>query len=130
MKSAQFVKGMINGVEETYESPDILQVIPNDKLSEIWDLDQIGSYRRVFLNERVIAQTIIRRADPDEHGRDGIVNHTVIYRFEPFTSLDGAQYTFDIEKFAQDARAGKYKFKMPPFPELKNPLSNPPAMEL
>jgi hypothetical protein len=130
MNSGQFVKGMINGTEEAYESRDILQILPMTKLSILWDLDRVGTYRRVFLDERVIAQTVITIAEQDEHGRDGIVNHTVLHKFDASTTHDGIKYVFDSEQFARDAKTGKYNFKMPPCPELKTPLDEPSPMEI
>lgn len=130
MKSGQFYKGMINGVEETYESPDLLLLLPSEKLNILWDREILGTYRRVFLTERVIAQTIITEAEPDDLGRNGIVNHTVLHKFDSVVHHDGIAYIFDYEQFAKDARNGKYNFAMPPTPELKNPLDYPPAMEV
>ena len=130
MQSGQFYKGMINGVEETYESPDLLLILPSEKLSILWDRETLGIYRHIFLTERVVAQTVITKAEPDDLGRDGIVNYTVLYKFDAITEHDGLTYIFDYEQFAKDARAGKYNFQMPPAPELKNPLDYPPAMEV
>lgn len=130
MKSAQFYKGMINGVEDSFESPDIYQVLPKEKLDELWDIDRIGTYSKVFLAERVISKTVVSEAEPDEHGRDGIINHTVIYRFDLTYTHEGAPYQFNSEQFAKDVRAGKYNLKMPPVPELKKPLDYPPVMEV
>jgi hypothetical protein len=130
MKSGQFYKGMINGTEDTYESPDLLLILPSEKLSILWDRETLGSYRRVFLTERVVAQTVIEPAVPDDLGRDGIVNHTVLYKFDSTITHDGMAYVFDYEQFAKDARAGKYNFKMPEVPELKKPLDYPPPMEV
>jgi hypothetical protein len=130
MKSGQFYKGMINGVEETYESPDLLLLLPSEKLAVLWDRETLGTYRHIFLTERVIAQTVIIEAEPDDLGRDGIVNHTVLYKFDATVTHDGLTYIFDYEQFAKDARQGKYNFKMPNAPELKKPLDYPPLMEV
>jgi hypothetical protein len=130
MKSAQFYKGMINGVEDIYESPELIQLLPSEKLSILWDQERIGTHNRVFLEEKTIAKTVITQSEPDEHGRLGIINHTVIYRFDPTVEHDGIQYMFPTEQFAKDARAGKYNFKMPLTPELKKPLDYPPKLEV
>jgi hypothetical protein len=130
MKSGQFYKGMINGTEDTYESPDLLLILPSEKLSILWDRETLGSYRHVFLTERVVTQTVIEPAVPDDLGRDGIINHTVLYKFDATVTHDGIAYVFDYEQFAKDARAGKYNFKMPEVPELKKPLDYPPPMEV
>lgn len=129
MKSGQVVSGIIDGLAIQYESPDILQILPNHKLSELTDRTIIGTYRRVFLTDRVVAQTVVTEAEPDELGRDGTVNHTVIYQFDRAVEHDGAKYVFDIDDFADNVRAGKYNFPMPPMPTLKNPLDHPPTLE-
>jgi hypothetical protein len=125
VKSGQFYKGMINGVEQSYESPDILQVLPSSKLNQLWDLDAVGVYNRAFKSERVISKTVVEKAVPDEHGRDGVTNHTVLYRFDAFTFHDGVRYKFDEDQFIQDIKDGKFDFEMPLQPELKKPLSVP-----
>jgi len=129
MKSGQFVKGMINGVEDMFESPDLLQILPNEKLVELY-IERVGIYSRVFVSERVIARTVVAKADPDDLGRDGIINHTVLYKFDQYTIHDGARYVFDQDFFVMDVKAGKYQFTMPPTPVLKRPLDYPPAMEV
>lgn len=131
MRSAQFYKGIINGVADTYESADLLQVLPSDKLNELWDNERLGVHNRVFLAERVIAKTIVSKSEPDELGRDGTVNYTVLYRFDATVEHDGVRYHFPDEQFAKDARAGKYKgILMSSAPTLKRPLDAPPALEL
>lgn len=130
MKSAQFYKGMINGTEDSYESPDLLQVIPKEKLPDLWDIDEIGTYSRVFLKERIIAKTIVFKPEDDILGRSGIINHTVLYRFDLYTVKDGVRYKFDEEQFLQDAREDRFNFEMPPKPELKIPLDLPPPLEV
>jgi len=129
MKSGQVVTGILNGLADSYETPDILQLLPNDKLSELTGKETIGTYRHVFIKDRVVAQTIVTQAEPDNLGRDGTVNHTVLYKFDAYTEHDGLIYPFDYKQFATDARAGKYNFTMPPLPELKRPLDPPPPLE-
>jgi hypothetical protein len=130
MKTAQFIKGMIDGTEVSYESPDLLQLLPSEKLSILWDQERIGTHNRIFLDEHAIAKTVVTQSEPDEHGRLGVINHTVIYRFDASVEHDGIQYLFPNEQFAKDARAGKFAFKMPPAPELKKPLDTPPKLEV
>lgn len=130
MKSGQVVTGILNGTADQFETPDILQILPNTKLSELIDRQTLGTYRRVFLTERVVAQTVVTEAEPDGLGRDGIVNHTIVYQFDRTTEHDGARYVFDVDDFADNARAGKYNFTMPPLPTLKHPLDPPPPLEL
>lgn len=129
MKSGQVVNGIIDGIAVQYETPDILQILPNSKLSELTGRETVGKTRRVFLTERVVAQTVVTKAEPDELGRDGTVNHTVIYGFDSAVTHDGARYVFDVDDFADNVRAGKYNFKMPKTPTLTHPLELPPPLE-
>jgi len=130
VKSGQVVTGIINGIADHFESPDILQILPNGKLSILTDRETLGVHRHVFRSDRVVAQTVVTKADPDELGRDGILNHTVLYKFDATTEHDSINYIFDYEQFAEDALAGKYNFCMPKMPELKHPLDLPPNMEV
>ena len=130
MKSAQFYKGMINGTEDSYESPDLLQVIPAEKLTELWDKTEIGVYPRIFLKERIVAKTVISKPEDDILGRSGIINHTVIYRFDNYTEKDGVRYKLDEEQFLRDAQENRFNFEMPPTPTLKIPLDLPPPLEV
>jgi hypothetical protein len=129
MRSAQFVKGMIGGVEVTYESPLLLEILSPEKLAPMWDAQQIGTFKRVGAANCYTAKTVITKSEPDEYGRVGIVNHTVIHQFDLSKEADRARYVLDLEAFRQNAREGKYDFKMPPMPELKKPLDSPPSPE-
>jgi len=129
MRSAQFVKGMIGGVEVTYESPGLMEILSPQKLAPMWDQQQIGTYPRYVSQDRYISLTVITKSEPDEFGRIGIVNHTVIHQFDMSQEKDRAKYSFDAEDFRQKAQRGLLKFKMPSMPELKKPLDAPPAPE-
>lgn len=130
MKSGQVVTGIINGIADQYETPDILQILPNIKLSELTDRRTLGIHRHVFITDRVVAQTVVSEADPDELGRNGTINHTVLYKFDATTQHDGILYVFNYDQFADNAREGKYNFVMPDMPELKKPLDYPPKLEV
>jgi len=129
MRSAQFVKGMIGGVEVTYESPGLMEILSPQKLAPMWDQQQIGTYRRAFSQDRYVAMTVVIKSEPDEFGRVGIINHTVIYQFDLSQEKDRVRYSFDAEDFRQKAQRGLFNFKMPPIPELKKPLDAPQAPE-
>lgn len=129
MRSAQFVKGMIGGVEVTYESPSLLEILSPEKLAPMWDANQIGIFKRIVSSDRYTAKTVVSKSEPDEYGRVGIVNHTVIHQFDPSKETDRAKYILDLEEFRRKARDGFYDFKMPPMPELKKPLDSPPPPE-
>jgi hypothetical protein len=121
---------MIGGVEVTYESSNLMEILSPDKLAPMWDANQIGTRKRVISADRIIAKTVVTKSEPDEYGRVGIVNHTVIYQLDPSVLKDRAKYTLDIEDFRRNANNGYYDFKMPPLPELKKPfLDTPPAPE-
>lgn len=130
MRSMQIVKGMIDGKAVLYETPDSTLVIPYDKQSELTDREVLGVYRRIMLSERVTAMCNVIESEPDDLGRTHIVTHTVAYKFDYGTKMDGAPYKFDTERFAEEAVQGKYKFNMPPMPVLKHPLDYPPAWEV
>jgi hypothetical protein len=129
LRSAQFVKGMIGGVEVTYESPLLLEILTPAKLAPMWDANQIGTYKRIGSSDRYTAKTVVTKSEPDEYGRVGIVNHTVIYQFDMSKESDRAKYTLDLEEFKRNARNGLYDFKMPSMPELKKPLDAPAPPE-
>jgi hypothetical protein len=131
MKSAQVVSGILKGVADQYESPNILQVISSDNLSKLLSIDRVRNepYPNVFLSELVVACTKVIPSELDELHRTGTVNHTVVHRFESVIERDGYFYTFPREQFERDARADKLRFKMPPMPELKKPLDPPPPPE-
>ena len=128
MESAQFVKGMINGSEVEYTTSNLMEIVGStQELAPMWDQKYVGVYKRVRSLQRYTAMTVITKSEPDEFGRIGIVNHTVIYQFEPNKIEDRTKYTFDVEDFRQKAYRGLLDFKMPPLPELKTPLDKPPA---
>ena len=131
MKSAQIVTGIINGVAEQYESPNILQVISSENLSKLTRIERVRNepYPNVFLSELVVACTKVTPSELDDLHRTGTVNHTVVHRFESVIERDGYFYAFPREQFERDARADRLRFKMPPFPEIKKPLDIPPAPE-
>jgi hypothetical protein len=129
MRSAQFVKGMIGGVEVTYESPQLLEILSPEKLAPMWDETRIGTYKRIGSIDRYTAKTVVTQSEPDEYGRVGVVNHTVIYQFDPSKEAERIKYIIDLEEFRRNARNGMYDFKMPPKPELKKPLDSPPPPE-
>lgn len=125
MKTAQFVKGMINGVEEFYESPNILTLIPYEKLQLLMENTKLGFTKKIFLKDYAVALSYVQRAEADSLGRDGFVNHTVIVKFDEALTIDGIVYRVDAEAFKQAAYNGELNFHMPAFPELKRPLDPP-----
>jgi hypothetical protein len=131
VKSAQVVNGVINGVADQWESPNVLQVISSDSLGKLLKIDRVRKdpYPNVFLSELVVACTRVVESELDELHRPSTVNHTVVHRFESVIERDGYFYPFPRDQFERDARADKLRFKMPPFPEIKKPLDRPPPPE-
>jgi hypothetical protein len=132
MQSAQVVSGIINGVADDFYSANALRLLPIEKIDQLTSRINIQTkpYYRVFLNELVTAAVMVYPADPDRLKRDGIVNHTVIHKFDSTIEHDGYLYQFPKDQFEKDARIGKLQFKMPPLPtEIKKPLDNPPPPE-
>jgi hypothetical protein len=130
MKSAQFIKGMINGVEVEYTTQNLMEVVGSaQELAPMWDQKYLGTFPRIRSQQRYTALTVVTKSEPDEFGRYGIVNRTVIYQFEPSKTENRVKYGFDAEDFRQKAHQGYFNFKMPPMPELKKPLDLPPEPE-
>jgi hypothetical protein len=131
VKSAQIVSGIINGVADQYESPNVLQVLSSEKLGQLLSIERVRPepYYNVFLSDFVVACTVVVPSELDDLHRTGTVNHTVIHRFDSVIERDGYFYEFPKNKFERDARTGKLRFKMPPLPELKKPLDAPSTPE-
>jgi len=134
MRSAQVISGIINGVADQFESPNVLQVLPIEKLSMLTDITRVQKepYSKVFLTELATAEVLVFPSEPDSLQRSGIVNFTVVHRFDSTMERDGYTYSFPREQFERDARAGRLRFKMPSMPELKKPLDypEPPVWEV
>jgi len=118
MKSGQFYRGKIDGIQKNFESPDLDKLLPSDKLSVLADYSFIGEYSHFFKQERVLAKIVVFEADNTDGRLGGIINHTVLYQFDPAIQHETAQYIFDTEAFIAEIRAGKRKFKMPEPPKL------------
>lgn len=133
MKSAQFVKGKIDGIQKHFFSPGILDVLPKEKLSELEDNQEIGEFPRFFKKEKVIAKSIIIPAENTDGRKGGIVNRTVMYRWDSNLTHESAPYIFDLDTFITEILAGKRQFKMPPTPKLPDAdtgiIEAPPPIE-
>jgi hypothetical protein len=134
MKAGQFVRGKIDGIQKNFESPGLEKLLPTDKLSELADNVEVGEYPRFFKQEKVIAKTVIAPAENSDGRRGGIVNHTVLYKYDSTVSHDGVKYLFDTETFIAEILAGKRRFKMPPVPKLPEGVDSgfidlPPPIE-
>jgi hypothetical protein len=128
MKSGQFVIGMVNGNNESYESPDLAQLLPADKLGVLWDLAKtrgVGTHSYIDYDERVIARTTVTNTPADEMGRKGTLNHTVIFKFDSHIYHDGVRYDFNVNDFAVAYQSGKLQIQTVATPKLSNPLPKP-----
>lgn len=130
MKSAQFFKGKIDGYEQSFETINLIEMLPLDKLSELRDYSVVDkSCQRYFKAERVLALVEAYKVENgDEAGRSGLQARGILYKFERTTKLDGLDCLFPEEQFVNMLYAGK-RLKMPPLPELKKPLDSPPPLE-
>jgi hypothetical protein len=132
MQSGQFYRGKIDGIQKHYESPNLSEILPYDKLQELADNTVLGEYPRFFKNEKVLAKTVVSPAENSDGRKGGVTNHTVLYRFDQTVTHDGLQYVFPLEDFIAEILAGKRRFKMPPAPDLpfeQGFISFPPPLE-
>jgi hypothetical protein len=131
MRAGQFYSGKIDGIQKYYQTPEILNILPKDKLAELREYTDPGEYPRFFKTEKVLTKTIIRPAENSDGRRGGITNHTVLYKFDQTIEKDTLQYIFPLEDFITEILAGKRRFKMPPLPELTETgiIDYPPAIE-
>ncbi len=133
MKSGQFVKGKIDGIQKTFKTQGLNELLPKDKLAELEDNREIGEYPRFFKTEKVITKSIITPADNTDGRRDGTINFTVLYKWDSNITHETAPYIFDLDTFISEILAGKRQFKMPSFPQLPDTdygiLDLPPPLE-
>jgi hypothetical protein len=134
LKSGQFYRGKIDGIQKNFESPNIDQLLPAEKLCILADYTDIGEYPRFFKEERVLSKTVITEAENTDGRRGGITNHTVLYKWDRTVMHENASYVFDIDAFIEEILSGKRKFKMPPTPEYPSGvdfaiISLPPPIE-
>ncbi len=133
MKSGQFVKGKIDGIQKNFRSPNISNLLPKEKLQEIEDYTEVGEYPQFFKQSRALIKTIVIPAENSDGRRGGVINHTVFYCYDQFVEFDGIKYIFDIETFISEVLAGKRRFKMPAMPMLPDSDSGlidpPPPIE-
>ena len=133
MKSAWLVKGKINGIQKSFKSADWNELLPTEKRSELEDITEVGEYPRFFKKELVLAKSVVVEADNSDGRRGGIINFTVMYKWQKMIVQDDAPYVFDSEVFISEILAGKRRFKMPPMPALPDTdmgvICDPPPIE-
>jgi len=118
MLRGQFVRGKIDGIQKRFESPDLNSVLATAKLDELKDCTEIGEHPRFFRQEKVLAKTVVSEADNSDGRRGGVINHTVLYKFDQTVTQDTIKYVFPLDDFIQEILDGKRRFKMPPLPQL------------
>jgi hypothetical protein len=135
MNRAQFYRGKIDGIQKSFESPNLSKILPPDKLSELADYTEIGEYPRFFRDEKVLSRTVIVPAENTDGRRGGIINHTVLYQWDQHVEKDTVKYIFPLESFISEILSGKRRFKMPDPPTLPDTDSDfalidlPPPIE-
>ena len=119
MKSGHIIKGKIEGVQLRFQSLDLPQ-ITEERLSELTNNSEIGTFYRFFKAERIIAGMRVTEADNSDGRAGGVIKQIALYQYDHAKTFDNEQYLFDFDEFiAKLPRT----FKMPVFPELlKNPL--------
>jgi hypothetical protein len=116
LKSGQFLRGKIDGIQKNFESANLDKILPSDKLIDLADYAIIGEHQRFFKKENVLTKTVITPAENSDGRKGGVVNHTVLYKWDQKLIKDSAAYVFDTETFIAEIREGKRSFKMPPTP--------------
>ena len=132
MRSGQFYRGKIGGVQKHYESPNLEQLLPSEKLAELASYDEVGFYPRFFRAENTIAQIQVEPAENTDGRRGGITVHVVLYRFDAGLTHESVPYVFDTEKFIKELQHGARRFKMPEVPDLPEDsgyIDCPPQIE-
>jgi hypothetical protein len=124
MKTGQFYRGKIDGIQKNFESPDLDKILPTEKLADLANYTEIGEHPRFFKKEKVLTKTVITEAENSDGRRGGIINFTVLYGFEQTVTQDTINYVFPLDEFIAEILDGKRHFKMPPPPTLPETDSN------
>ena len=118
MKSGQFIRGKIDGIQKSFESSGLNLILSSEKLCELADNIEVGEYPRFFKQERCIAKTVVSAAKNSDGRRGGVINHTVLYSYDAYVEHDNEKYIFDVDAFITEILAGHRRFKMPSMPTL------------
>ncbi len=133
MKSGQFIRGKIDGIQKHFESANLDKLLPADKLNELKNNTEVGEYPQFFKQSRTLIKTVIIPAENSDGRRGGVINHTVIYAYDATVEYDGLKYIFDTDAFISEILAGKRRFRMPSVPTLPDADSGlidpPPSIE-
>ena len=118
MMSGQFVKGKIDGVQKTFESPVLDKILPSSKLQELADITEIGEYPQFFKQKVAFIKTVITPAQNTDGRRGGIVNYTVVHSFPRNLNQETIPYIIDFDTLTAEILSGKRRWKMPQMPVL------------
>lgn len=133
MKSGQFVKGKIDGIQKYFKTENLRDILPKNRLEELEAYTEVGEYPRFFKTEKVLTRTKITDAENSDGRRGGIVNHTVLYKFDQTVTKDTVNYVFPLDDFITEILAGKRAFKLQPLPKLPDTdaglIELPPEIE-
>jgi len=135
VKSGQFYRGKIDGIQKNFESPNLDKILPAEKLGELANYTEVGEYSRFFKQEKVLSKTVITEAENMDGRRGGITNHTIMYGFDQTVTKDTVHYVFPLEDFITEILSGQRRFKMPPTPSLPDIesdfalIDSPPPIE-
>jgi len=122
MQAGQFVKGIFNGSTESYQTDNIQKFLSSEEFDKLWNLERLGSWLYTNQEEGVIARsTITRTNDGAFTGRKGVINHTVIVKFDGKLEKDGVTYRLDRASIT-DELARNTPALNSPFPILTQPL--------
>jgi hypothetical protein len=122
MQTGQFVKGIFNGSTESYQTEKVEKLLSPEEFDRLWNLERLGSWIYTNPEEGAVARsTITRTSDGAFTGRKGIINHTVIVKFDKVTVKDGATYALD-KSSVNDELARNTPALNSPFPPLTQPL--------
>lgn len=96
MQTGQFVIGIFDGSTETYQTLNVEKFLSPDEFDKLWNRQTIGVWYYTNQEESVVAKcTITPTTDGAFMGRKGVINHTVIAKFDSTTTKDGATYQID-----------------------------------
>ena len=119
MKTGQFVKGIFNGSTEAYQTKDAGKLLSIEEFDKLYNRQKKGVYLYINKEERVLAKSTVRETSDGE--RTGLINHTVIVKFDPSIDKDGLTYRMTVGDINEDL-AAKTTVLNSPFPTLKQPL--------
>jgi hypothetical protein len=134
MRSAQFIKGKLwseekqDSFEQNFESPQLETFLPYEKLARLRSQKNVTTepIQRYSQENQVLSLSVVKEADrPDRSGRTGNVIHCFLVELPRTINQDGLPYKLDNVAFVEDLLSGKWRLKMPSFPELKKPLETP-----